>query len=118
MSKVTWDINLGGRACALGSAAVQHVCNVIHVRNAARLRPVNCGRTQSGFKRSHIGVGRATCSDDPAQTLFGDLERGLAGEGSGNYGECGGVKALVALFMQPAFRQQGGAARQAAGALA
>ncbi len=62
----------------LGRAAVQYVGYVIHVRNESRLRAVDCGQSQTCFKRGDLGIADATGSDDPAQSLFGHLERGLA----------------------------------------
>ena len=73
---------LRSQLLALRCAAVQYVCYVIHVRNQSRLRAMNGGHSQSCFKRGQFGVAYTTRSDDPAQTIFGHLERGFAREDS------------------------------------
>ena len=57
-------------SCALGRAAVQYVCYVIHVRDQARLRAMNRRQSQTCFKRGDLRIADAAGSDDPAQSVF------------------------------------------------
>src|SRR6516225_9229841 len=74
----------GYHSGALRRATVKHVADVIHVRNQARLRAMDCGQSQSCFKRGHLCLARATGSGYPLQAFFGHLERRLAYEDSGD----------------------------------
>src|SRR6185437_6242283 len=47
--------NLRHRLHALGLAAVQYVCDVIQIRNEARLHAVNGGQSQTRFKPADLG---------------------------------------------------------------
>ena len=87
------------------------------VGNEARLRAVNGGQSQSGFKPGDLGIADAAGSDDPAQTVFGHLERGVAGKDSADRCQRRRVEAPVRFFVQLAFSQKRGATGQTTRAL-
>src|SRR5271169_5028306 len=93
-------MTLRGLHCALGGAAVQHIRNVIHVRNQPSLDPMDSRRAKSRFERGHFRIVDATRPDDPAPAIFGYLERGLAGEDPAQRGQRFCVETPAGFFVE------------------
>src|SRR5208283_6109238 len=86
--------------------AVKHVCDVIHIGNKARLCALDGGQSKTLFKAGDLGIVHATRTYYPAQPLFANLERSLAGKDSADRRQGGSIEATVRFFVQLAFSKK------------